>query len=333
MQAVVLTEVGKPLAIQDRPMPQAGAGQAVVKVRAAALNRRDFWITRGLYPGVRCPVTLGSDAADVVTAVGSGVDRGWVGREVVIDPGLDWGDNPYAQDDGFRILGMPDDGTFAEAVAVPAGQLRAKPTHLSWEEAAALPLAGVTAYRAAVVQGGVAAGQRVLVTGIGGGVATFALQIARAAGATVLVTSSSADKIASAIALGAKAGYDYTADGWAKRLVAEHGAMDLILDGAGGPAYGALLGLAAPGGTIVNYGATAGMPAKLDLFQVFWKQLRIQGSTMGSPTDFDAMLDTVRQHTLRPVVDRTLPLEAANDALDHLRDARQFGKIVLTVNA
>ena len=208
MQAVVLTEVGKPLAMQDRPVPQAGAGQAVVKVRAAALNRRDFWITRGLYPDVRCPVILGSDAAGVVTAVGSGVDPSWVGREVVIDPGLDWGDTPCAQGDAFRILGMPDDGTFAEAVAVPAGQLRAKPAHLSWEEAAALPLAGVTAYRAVVVQGRVAAGQRVLVTGIGGGVATFALQIARAAGATVFVTSSSADKIASAIALGAKAGYD-----------------------------------------------------------------------------------------------------------------------------
>ena len=226
--------------------------------------------------------------------------------------------------------GMPESGTFAEAVVIQAEQLQPKPEHLSWHEAAALSLAGVTAFRATITQGRAQAGQRMLVTGIGGGVATFALQSARAVGAKVFVTSSSEAKIEAAWELGALAGYDYRDETWADRLSRDHGRMDLSVDGAGGAGYGALIAAASPGGTIVNYGSTSGRPPKLDLFKVFWKQLRLQGTTMGSPRDFDAMLDFVAVKRLRPIIDAVSPLAKVNEALAKLRDSSQFGKIVLT---
>ncbi|MBI1373118.1 MAG: zinc-binding dehydrogenase [Phycisphaera sp.] len=333
MKAAVLNEVGKTLEIEERDAPKPGAGEVVVALKAAALNRRDFWITQGLYPGVKCPVVLGSDGAGVVSAVGEGVDAAMVGREVVIDPGLDWGDDERAQAEAFHILGMPRDGTFAEAVVVPAGNVHDKPGRLSWAEAAALPLGGVTAFRAAIVQGAAGHGRRVLVTGVGGGVATFAVQFAHAVGSTVFVTSSSEAKIDAAIRLGATAGYDYTADGWAKRLVDEHGPMDVIIDSAGGAGYNQLLDACAPGGAIVNYGSTAGPPAKLDMFKVFWKQLRLQGTTMGSPADFAAMLHDVNAHAIRPVIDRVMPLAEADAAVALMKGSPQFGKIVLEIAA
>ena len=210
-----------------------------------------------------------------------------------------------------------------------AEQLVAKPEHLNWEEAAALPLGGLTAYRAAIVQAGVEAGQRVLVTGAGGGVATFAAQFAHAVGARVFVTSSSCDKIDAAIRFGAVAGYDYRDDDWSDRLRADHGLMDVIIDGAGGPNYNRLLGLIAPAGSIVNYGATAGRPKDLDLFRLFWKQARIQGSTLGSPADFEAMLRLVCRRRLRPAIDVVLTLDDVNDGLERMSQSTQFGKIVV----
>ena len=252
MKALVLSKVKQPLRLEDRPAPLPAPGQALVALKAAALNRRDFWITRGMYPGVRTPVILGSDGAGVVAEVGNDVSGDLVGQEVVINPGWDWGESEAAQSSAFRILGMPDDGTFAESVAVPAEYLHPKPTHLDWHEAAALPLAGVTAYRAVFSRGELQPGETMLVSGIGGGVAMFALQFAVAAGATVLVTSSSDEKITNAVELGATAGFNYRAEDWHKRLRAKHEPVDLIIDSAGGEGYGRLIGLAAAGGRIVN---------------------------------------------------------------------------------
>ena len=144
MTSIQLTAVKKPLKTVDRDPHDPGQGEVTVALKAAALNRRDYWITQGLYPGIETPCTLGSDGAGVVSAAGDGADASWVGREVVINPGLDWGDDPTAQSDAFRILGMPDHGTFATHVNVPAVQLAEKPPHLDWPQAAALPLAGVT---------------------------------------------------------------------------------------------------------------------------------------------------------------------------------------------
>jgi NADPH:quinone reductase-like Zn-dependent oxidoreductase len=282
-----------------------------------------------MYPGIQTPVILGSDGAGTVTKVGDDVAMHWLNQEVVINPGWEWGENEAAQSPEFRILGMPDDGTFATETVVPARYLYPKPSHLDWQHAAALPLAGMTAYRALFTQGRMKPGDRVLVNGVGGGVATFVLQYAVAAGGTVSVTSSSDDKIARACQLGAAAGFNYTDEAWPKKFKSEVGAADLIIDSAGGDGYANLIDVAAPGGRIVNYGATAGPPKKVDLFKIFWKQLHIVGSTMGSPRDFQAMLDFVNQHALAPAVDEVFPLQEGNAALQRMKDSKQFGKIVL----
>jgi len=193
-------------------------------------------------------------------------------------------------------------------------------------------LAGLTAYRAVVTQGQVQPGQNVLITGIGGGVATCALQFATKLGANVVVTSSSAEKIEKAQALGAIEGFDYQEEAWGKRVVERVGTIDLVIDSAAGKGFASLVRLASFGGRIVSYGATTGPPEKLDMFQVFWKQLTLQGTTMGSPNDFQSMLQLVKEHEIVPAVDEVFPLSEGNTALQRMRDGRQFGKIVLRVS-
>jgi len=329
MQALVLEEINKPLSFVERPDLTAGPGEVLVAVKAAALNRRDFWITQGMYPGVKMPVVLGSDGAGIVTEVGEGVEPQWRDRAVVINPGLAWGANRSVQSSDFRILGMPDDGTFATQVVVPADAVHQKPDHLSWQQAAALPLGGVTAYRALFTQGQLTRGDRVLVTGVGGGVATVTVQIAVAAGATVYVTSSSNDKLERARELGAAAGFNYTRKEWPAELKSEAGAVDLVVDSAGGEGYEAIVNLAAPGGRIVSYGATTGPAKKLDLFKIFWKQLRLAGTTMGSPEDFREMIEFVGRHQIAPTIDQVVPLADGGAAVERMRESPQFGKMVL----
>src|SRR5690606_20060028 len=197
-KAIVLRGVHEPLVVDEMPIPEIGAEEALVRIRAAALNRRDWWIQQGKYAGLKFPIILGSDGAGVVEQVGNERDGAWVGRDVVINPALSWGSDEVAQGKSFHILGLPEDGTFAEFVRVPVANLYAKPAHLSFEEAAALPLGGLTAFRALFSRAGLKAGDKVLVVGAGGGVATFALQWAVHAGATAYVTSGSAWKIAQA---------------------------------------------------------------------------------------------------------------------------------------
>jgi NADPH:quinone reductase-like Zn-dependent oxidoreductase len=301
-------------------------------LKAAALNRRDHWITRGLYPGVRPPVVLGSDGAGIVTACGKGVDENWIGREVIIDPGINWGDDPRAQGKEFVILGSPHDGTFASEVAVHSSQLHDKPEKLDWIEAAALPLAGVTAYRAVMTQGAIEPGDTVLITGVGGGVATFTLQFALAVAEAVWVTSSSQEKIDRAITMGARGGANYRDSAWADQLAAAGAEPTLVVDSAGGTGYDSLIRLVAPGGRVVNYGATAGPPEKLDLFKVFWKQLRLQGTTMGSPEDFAAMLEFASKHDVKPLIDEVFPLARGAEAIERMKASPQFGKVVLEID-
>lgn len=332
MKALVLNATHQPLDLEERPSPKPGSGEVVVQLKAAALNRRDYWITQGQYPGIEPPVILGSDGAGIVSALGEGVESSWLNQEVIVNPGLDWGANQAAQSGKFTILGLPHDGTFATELVIPASQLHPKPAHLTWETAAALPLAGVTAYRAVFSQGKLQPGQTVLITGIGGGVATFALQFAVAAGAEVWVTSSSPDKISRAVEYGAKGGFNYREEKWWKPASEEMGAPDLIIDSAGGKGYAALLNLAAPGATIVNYGATAGPPEKVDMFKLFWKQLHLVGCTMGSPADFAAMLDFVAAKSIKPIVDAVFPLEEGNVALEQMETSPQFGKYVLEIS-
>lgn len=326
MRAIRLTAINQ-LEIATVPAPKPAAGEALVAIRAAALNHRDVWIKAGQYAGLKWPCIPGSDGAGVVTAG----DPAWQDREVIINPSFNWGGSERTQGGEFSILGLPRDGTLAEQIAVPVAQLAAKPAHLAWEEAAALPLAGLTAYRALFSRAQLHAGERVLITGIGGGVALFALQFAVAHGAEVWVTSSSAEKIARAVRLGAKGGFDYTRAGWAKTAVAAPGLFDVIVDSAGGEGFANLIDLAASGARIVFYGATRGNPPGFTMRQVFWRQISILGTTMGSPADWQSMVGFVTLHRIKPVVSEVFPLERAAEAFELMERGGQFGKIVITM--
>jgi len=333
VRAVVLRELGDAgnLRVEEWPMPVPGPGEVVVRVRAASLNHRDVWIRRGQYAGIRLPAILGSDATGEVTAAGDADGKSWLGREVVIDPSLEWGPDLRAQGGDFHLLGMPTEGTYAEFVKVPAANVYAKPSHLTLEEAAALPLASVTAYRALVTRAAVQAGEIVVITGIGGGVALAALTIAVSLGATVYVTSGSETKIASAKQYGAAGGVTHRASGWPRTLLEMIGRRpDVIVDGAGGDTLAQALDLVKPGGRIVTYGATCGAVPSLEVRRIFWKQIDIRGSTMGTPEDFSRMLDLYATG-VRPVVDSVFLLENVAQAHARIDSGDQFGKIVLRV--
>jgi len=331
MKVAVLKDVNQ-LAIEQRPEPVAGPGQAVVQLRAAALNHRDVWIKNGQYAGLKFPVTPGSDGAGVVAQTGEGVDKSWLGREVIINPAFDWGQEERAQGKNFAILGLPKDGTLAGAIQVPVSQLAPKPAHLSWEEAAALPLAGVTAYRAVFSRAQLQPREKVLITGIGAGTALFALQFAVAAGALPFVTSSSPEKLARAQPLGAKDGALYNRDGWAKELENRHGLFDVIVDSAGGPGFGDLIDLCASGGRIVFFGATRGNPPELPSRKIFWRQISVLGTTMGSPADFAAMIGLVARKAIHPVISEVFPFDRIGDAFALMERGGQFGKIVVRIS-
>jgi zinc-binding alcohol dehydrogenase/oxidoreductase len=335
MKAIVLRELGGPekLLLEEVPDPQPGPGDVVVQLKAAALNHRDQWIRHGQYAGIKLPIILGSDGAGIVQAIGEGVDSAWLGRAVIINPSLDWGENEAAQSKQFRILGLPDDGTYAEFIKVSAENIHAKPDHLSFEEAAALPLAGLTAYRALATRAQVKAGETVLVTGIGGGVATFVLQIALALGARVLVTSSSDEKIERAKHLGATGGANYKTQDWAKVITELTGGAgpDIIIDSAGNGTLETSVKLIKPAGRIVFFGATNGLAPNLDLRRIFFKQLNLLGSTMGSPREFAAMTQLFQDQQLKPALDLVFPLAQTPEAHQRMEEAGQFGKIVISI--
>lgn len=331
MRAVQLTAVNQ-LEIADVPEPSPASGEVLVGLRAAALNHRDVWIKAGQYAGLRWPCTPGSDGAGTVLACGPGVDpSAWRGSEVIINPAFGWGDDEEAQGKDFAILGLPRAGTLAERIVVPVSQLTPKPAHLSWSEAAALPLAGLTAYRALFARARLQPAERVLISGIGGGVALLALQFALAGGAEVWVTSSSAEKIDRAVSLGARGGFDYRDPDWVKQAQARAGAFDVTVDSAGGPGFTSLIDATAAGGRIVVYGATRGDPNVLPMRKVFWRQISVLGTTMGSPTDWAAMIAFVRARGVRPIVSAQYPLAQAAEAFALMERSAQFGKIVVTI--
>jgi NADPH:quinone reductase-like Zn-dependent oxidoreductase len=334
MKAVVLRELGDPdvLQLQEVPDPQPGPGEVVVRLRAAALNRRDVWIRKGRYAGIKLPVILGSDGAGEILETGAGADSALIGQEVVIDPAFNWGDDERSQGPDFQILGLPRDGTYAERVTVPAANVHAKPPHLSFEEAAAVPLASVTAFRALVTRARLGAGETLVITGIGGGVATCALLIATRLGAArVYVTSGTPAKIDAARAHGAAGGVDHNDPDWPRALTRLIGGRpDVVIDGAGGETLNAALDLVAPGGRVVSYGATLGPAKNVEVRRIFWKQINVLGSTMGTRGDFAAMLQLYAAG-LRPIVDRVFPLSEAAEAHRRMEEAKQFGKIVLKI--
>jgi zinc-binding alcohol dehydrogenase/oxidoreductase len=329
MKAIVLEAADKPLVWKEVETPTLAPGEVLVKIKAAALNRRDYWITIGKYAGLKYPTILGSDGAGIVTEVGEGVDAGWLNKEVVIHPGSNWGDSEDFQGKDFKILGLPDDGTFAEYVKTRAEYLHPKPAYLNWQQAAAFPLAGVTAYRALFTKGKAKKGDTVLIVGVGGGAGTFALQWAVAAGCKVFVTSGTGEKIERARQLGALAGVNYKAQDWAEELKHLAGGFDVIIDSALGEGFAKLPDLCNPGARIVFFGGTAGDLPAINGRKIFWKQLQILGTTLGTATDFKAMLDFMQQHEIIPVIDEVFALADADKAVQKMGVSSQFGKIVL----
>jgi zinc-binding alcohol dehydrogenase/oxidoreductase len=328
VKAALLVRFGEPseaFELRELPDPEPGPGEVGVDLVAAALNRRDWWIRRGRE--IDLPAVLGSDGAGVVSAVGEGVEGIDEGDEVVIDPSLDWGADEEAPGPDWRILGVPDQGTHAERIVVAAHQIRPKPASYSWTEAAALPLAGLTAWRAAVTHAEAGPGRTILVPGAGGGVATFVIQIAVALGARVLVTTSSGEKLERARALGAAGGALYTEDDWARQVAP----VDAVVDSVGGVVWPGALQALRRGGRLVSFADTVGDFAKVSVFDLYWRWLRIQGTTMGSPREFDALLRYVETASWRPVVDSVFPLADIAAAHERLDEPDRFGKVVLSI--
>ncbi|HUY40858.1 MAG TPA: zinc-binding dehydrogenase [Candidatus Dormibacteraeota bacterium] len=330
MRAVLLHELGGPerLVLEEVPTPAPAAGEVLVRIRAAALNHRDLFVTRGLYPKIALPALLGSDGAGEVAALGDGVTSLHPGSDVVIYPMLDWGDDPALRSPASSILGMPRAGTFAQYVCVPALNVYPKPAHLSFEEAAAIPLGGLTAYRALFTRGKLARGETVLIPGAGGGVQTFVLLFAKQAGARVIATSSSEEKLERARALGADLVLNYAENSSWEKDVRAAGPVDLVVDSSGGETFSKALSVVRPGGRVVLYGGTH-PEANVKLFALFWNELSVLGSTMGSPQDFGAML-ALLEDGLKPAVDRVFSMTQIVAAMRRMDDASQFGKIVLS---
>jgi NADPH:quinone reductase-like Zn-dependent oxidoreductase len=332
MKAAVLHGINQPFVFQEFEKPILSDDEYLVKIKHAALNHRDIWIQKGQYAGLTFPIVCGSDGCGVIVSGGSATNNEWVGKEVIINPSLNWGDNSRVQNKDYVILGLPHHGTFAEYVKIKSHLVHEKPAHLSSASAAALPLAGLTAWRALMGRAKVKSGESVFVTGIGGGVALFAAQFAKANGCKVFVSSSSDEKLATAKQFGFDGFVNYKSQDWHKALGKESGGFDVIVDGAGGEDFSKLIDLAKPGGRIAIYGATAGnlntgVPAK-----IFWKQLDILGSTMGTNEEFSDMLQFVSAHKLVPTVSKVFGLNQCEAAARFMDESQQFGKIILEIN-
>ena len=332
MKAAILKGINQPFAIEETSQPQIQTNEALVQLKAAALNHRDVWIQKGQYAGLKFPIILGSDGSGIVKECQSENASLWLNQEVMICPSLNWGKQPHVQSSLFEILGLPRNGTFAEYVSVPADNLFPKPPHLSWEETAALPLAGLTAYRALFSRAKLQSQENILITGIGGGVALFALQFALASNANVYVTSGSDLKLQRALQLGALQGVNYHNETWHEKLQQELSrGFDVIIDSAGGPSFSHLISLLRPGGRLVFMGATQGNPTELDMRKIFWKQLSLFGTTMGNLEEFAEMLHFVTAHQIKPIIDRVFSLDEINQAIQRMEQSEQFGKIVLKI--
>ena len=316
------------LSVADWPDPTARQGWALVRLKRAALNRLDAMMLqdRAELPG---PSIFGSDGAGVVAGLGVGVRGPQLDDEVLISPSLRWGAQPEAPGEHFEILGSPTHGTHAEMVVVPVENLAPKPSRLTWDEAAALPLSGVTAWRALVTRGRLKPGETVIVAAASSGVGTSAIQIAAAIGARVVAISSSEEKLELARSIGAVATVLRNGADFARNLAAATpGGADLALDPTGA-LWQPLLQAVRPGGRLVAVGKMASETGTVRVQTVYWKQVDILGSSMGSPLDFAAFLEHVQKSSWTPVIDSVLPLEKIHAAYDRLDAPGRVGKVVL----
>lgn len=337
MKAVLLKntgDIGKlkdNLLIENLPEPECTENDVLVKIKFAALNHRDLWITKGLYAGIKLPVVPGSDCSGVIESFGNNVKGFSAGEEVIINPAVNFGIDENFQGRDFKIIGLPDNGTLAEYIAIDKSKVYKKPAHLDMIQASAVPLAGLTAFRAVFTRGKTEKNKNILVTGIGGGVSTFALLFAVSSKANVFVTSGSDEKLDKALELGAKGGVNYKNENWEKEIAEMSGGIDIVIDGTGGETISKCLNIIKPGGKIVNYGATTGIIKNLDIRKIFWKQVSLLGTTMGSDTDFKNMVDYINDKKIVPVVDKVFGINDAVSAFIRMDNSEQLGKIVIEI--
>jgi NADPH:quinone reductase-like Zn-dependent oxidoreductase len=323
VRAIRIHEDGGPevLRLDEVEDPVAGPGEVLVRLRAASLNRLDCWVRQGL-PSVPKPRILGADGAGVVEALGDGVEGFETRQPVVLNPGLD---------DGAKILGEHTDGTHAELIAVAREYVHPLPDGLEFEEAAAFPLVYETAYRMLVTRAGLRVGEWVLVWGVGSGVGSASLVISKALGAQVVATSSDDAKLERARELGADVAVNHASGDVVAAVKEAAGGVDVVIEHVGEATWTRSLQATKAGGRIAVCGATSGPNPPASLHRIFWKQLSILGSTMGTREDFAAVYELVASGRVRPVVDRAFPLEEAAAAHEYLESGRQFGKVILTI--
>lgn len=329
MQALVLNH--NSFQLEEVNTPTVGKHQALVKIHYAALNHRDQWIREGQYAKIQLPAILGSDGCGQVVGIFNEEDNHWIGKEVIINPNINWGTNQQFQSKEYQILGMPTQGTLAEYIVLNIDRLHVKPTYLSNEQASALPLAGMTAYNALFNKGKVERGMNVLISGVGGGVAQFAFLFAHAVGANTYVTSSKDAVLETCNNLGAKDGANYTGKDAIKNLSKTIGGFDVIIDSACGDGMNELISTLKPNGKFVFYGATKGLPRDLNMRLIFWNHLQLLGSTMGSDEDYFKMIDLCNEHQIKPILDKTFEFADAVSAFERMKDGAQFGKIIIKI--
>ncbi len=339
MRAALFHEFGGPevLRVEDVPTPEPGPGEVRLAVRAAAFNHLDLWVRRRLPIETTMPHIGGADVAGVVDAVGPGVETSAVGARVAVDPALDyeWYERrPRGEafdDPPMRLLGEHTNGGFAEYAIVPARNLLQLPDGVSFETAAAAGLVAVTAWRGLMARGGLRAGEDVLVTGASGGVGTMAVQIAALAGARVHAVTSGPDNVARVEALGAHHAYDRTAGDWVRPLKERTGGrgVDVALDSVGAALWESVLRSLAVRGRLVSYGATTGANGTTEIRHLFWKQLSILGTTMGTPAEYRTVMQLVFQGHLKPVVHQVLSLDEVRAGHELLEAGDVFGKLVV----
>lgn len=304
-----------------------GDDEVIVKLKTAGLNHRDLFIPNR-HDENDPPLVLGSDGAGIVDSVGANVTNVKPGDEVIINPSLGWRENSAVPPEGFEITGFPFNGTFAEYITIPRENAVAKPEHLNWEEAGVLALSAMTAYRAMFTRGQLEARQTVLIPGATGGAGTYLLQFAKAAGATVYVTSRSEEKRQEALKLGADKALDSEAD-WGEQLGGEK--VDLVIESVGAATFNQSLDQLKRGGTLVAFGASAGDTVDFDLRKFFYGQFNLLGSTMASAEELQEMLGFIEKHNIKPVMDKTFKLEDYKEAFNHLENAGMMGKIAFTI--
>jgi NADPH:quinone reductase-like Zn-dependent oxidoreductase len=342
MKAALFHEFGGPdkVRVEEVPTPTPGAGEALVHVRACGLNHLDLWVLGGM-PALKTPLPFwtGCDIAGEVAALGPGVSGPAPGTRVAVNPSLSCGACEWCVkgEDSlcvrYGIIGEHVRGGLAEHVTVPAGNLLPLPDHVSFEEAAAFILVNMTAWRMLVTQAALRPAEDLLILGVGGGVSSAAVAIGKLCGARVFVTSSSDEKLRRAKALGADEGVNYTQTDWGKVVREWTGkrGVDVVLDNVGAATWATSIRSLAGGGRLVTCGATSGPIGETDIRIVFWKHLRIIGSTMSNRREFRDVMGQLFAGRLKAIVDRTVPLADTAKALAALKKGEQFGKIVITI--